>query len=184
MRIVAGIYSSRRLNAPEGAATRPTLDKVREAAFSSLGGFFEGGVCLDLYAGSGAVGLEALSRGMDQVILVDQSRKAVEVIKQNVLSLKAQGQVQILCMKDTAALKLLQQKNVQLDLVYLDPPYAKQHNEEIMKLLEEYSLLKHDADVVVESAKDDINPEQCGSLKRRREALYGITRITYYRKAE
>ncbi|NCB33485.1 MAG: 16S rRNA (guanine(966)-N(2))-methyltransferase RsmD [Erysipelotrichia bacterium] len=182
MRIVAGIYSSRRLIAPDGISTRPTLDKVREAVFSSLGGSFEGGVCLDLYAGSGAVGLEALSRGMDRVVLVDQSRKAVEIIRKNTQSLKAEDRVQILCMKDTAALKLLQQQGVQMSLVYLDPPYAKQHNEEVIRLLDEYKLLKPGADVVVESAKEDINPEQCGGLTRRHEALYGISRITYYRK--
>ena len=77
MRIVGGIHSSRRLTAPDGKETRPTLDKVREAVFSSLGGFFDGGVVLDLYAGSGAVGLEAVSRGCDHAVFADPSRKAI-----------------------------------------------------------------------------------------------------------
>ncbi|MCH4206861.1 MAG: 16S rRNA (guanine(966)-N(2))-methyltransferase RsmD [Solobacterium sp.] len=184
MRIVAGQYSSRRLKTLEGSATRPTLDKVREAVFSSLGGMFDGGSCLDLYAGSGAVGLEALSRGMDRVYLVDSAWQAVKIIHENVSSLKADDQVQVLHMKDQAALNWFHENGIRFDLVYLDPPYAKEHNEEVMKLLCTYDLLDSNAVIAVESAKEDSHSDQIESLTRIKDAVYGITRITYYRKVE
>ena len=83
MRIIAGKYSSRRLETLPGQHTRPTLDKVKEAVFSSLGGFFDGGTVLDLYGGSGAIAFEALSRGMDKAYIVDKSRAAIQVIRKN-----------------------------------------------------------------------------------------------------
>ena len=79
MRIIAGTWSSRRIETLDGDATRPTLDKVREAVFSSLGTYFDGGTMLDLYAGSGAVGLEALSRGMNQLVSVEKSHRRTAV---------------------------------------------------------------------------------------------------------
>ena len=107
MRIVAGEYSSRKIEAPKGNTTRPTLDKVREAVFSSLGGFFAGGVFLDLYAGSGANGLEAISRGFDQAVFVDNSRDAVSVIRRNIASLGCQDKCRVLPMRADKALHLL-----------------------------------------------------------------------------
>ena len=117
MRIVAGEYSSRKLETLKGDATRPTLDKVREAVFSSLGVFFAGGAVLDLYAGSGAIGLEALSRGMDQAVFVDSSREAVRVIRNNIASLKAGERSRVLCTKAVSALDILHGEGRKFDLV-------------------------------------------------------------------
>ena len=128
MRIIAGTYASLRLETLKGQATRPTLDKVKEAVFSALGGMFDGGTMLDLYAGSGAIGLEAVSRGMNQAVLVDQSHAAAEIIRKNIALLGCQKQTRLLAMNDRKALSLLAKEGVQFDLVYLDPPYEKQHN--------------------------------------------------------
>ena len=180
MRIVAGEYSSRKLETLKGDATRPTLDKVREAVFSSLGGFFAGGAVLDLYAGSGAIGLEALSRGMDQAVFVDSSREAVRVIRNNIASLKAGERSRVLCTKAVSALGILQGEGRKFDLVYLDPPYARQENDRILRLLEEYQLLNPGARVVIESLKEDPQPEDTASIRFHKDAVYGITRIRYY----
>lgn len=182
MRIIAGDYSGRPLKTLKGNATRPTLDKVKEAVFSSLGGFFDGGAILDLYSGSGAIGLEALSRGMDKAYLVDKSREAVEIIKENVNTLKANDYATVLCMKDTIALKTLKDKNVQFDLVYLDPPYALQQNEKIISFLDSEGMLKENARIVVECLKEDEHSERIGNIHKYKDAVYGITRIVYYRK--
>ena len=184
MRIVAGKYSSRRLDTLPGNDTRPTLDKVREAVFSSLGGFFEGGNMLDLYAGSGAVGLEALSRGMDHIVLVDKSRAAAEIIRKNIASLKAEEQTTVLPVSDLKALNILQERGMRFDLVYLDPPYAKERNMEILRKLQEYDLLAEKARVVVESDKEDLYEPFVINLVRYKEAIYGITRISYYQEVE
>ncbi|MCR4951720.1 MAG: 16S rRNA (guanine(966)-N(2))-methyltransferase RsmD [Solobacterium sp.] len=184
MRIVGGEYSSRRIETRKGNDTRPTLDKVREAVFSSLGGRFEGGVFLDLYAGSGANGFEALSRGMDEAVFVDSAYDAVAVIRKNAASLQCSERCTILHMKDLKALQKFREEGRKFNIVYLDPPYAKQINNRVLELLEEYELLAAGACVVIESLKEDHFEQIIGTLKPVREKEYGITRITYYKKEE
>ena len=184
MRIIAGEWSSRRLKTLGGTDTRPTLDKVRGAVFSSLGGFFEGGTVLDLYGGSGAVALEALSRGFDYAVICDKSRDAVRIIRENVSALQAEDRCRILAMEDRKALMLLAAEQAVFDLVYLDPPYAKQRNEEVIRFLDEHQMIKENGRIAVECLREDPVIESIGRLKKYKEAVYGITRIVYYRTEE
>lgn len=181
MRIIAGQYGSRKLEAPAGLSTRPTLDKVREAVFSSLGGMFDGGNVLDLYAGSGANGLEALSRGMDKAFFVDNDRRAVSAIRKNIASLGCQERTRILAMADLKALAVLKEEGIRFSLIYMDPPYAKQKNKEILSLISEYGLLEKEGYAVIESLKEDEFKEEYPHLGYERDRIYGISRITYYR---
>ncbi|MBQ9327338.1 MAG: 16S rRNA (guanine(966)-N(2))-methyltransferase RsmD [Solobacterium sp.] len=180
MRIIAGTHGSRRYEAPTGMDTRPTLDKVKEAVFSSLGGFFDGGAVLDLYAGSGGIGYEALSRGKDTAVFVDMSRKAVQVIRSNLKTLGLADRAEVLPVKAEKAIRLLHEEGKTFDLVYLDPPYKLQENESVMRQLLEYELMEDGAVGVIESLKEEVYPEAIGSWKKTREAVYGITRISYY----
>ncbi len=180
MRIIAGEYASRKLKTLPGNDTRPTMDKVRGAVFSSLGGFFEGGRILDLYGGSGAVTLEALSRGFAEGIIEDSARAAAAVIRENAESLGVTGQCRIMNMRDTRALGILSGEGVRFDLVYLDPPYAKQHNAEIITYLDEKDMLEDGARITVECRKEDELPDRIGRCVKYKEAVYGITRIVYY----
>ena len=181
MRIVAGEYSSRRIEAPKGKTTRPTLDKVREAVFSSLGGYLDDGMFLDLYAGSGANGLEAVSRGASGAVFVDVSRGAVEVIRRNIRTLGCEDRCRVLPVSEKKALLKLREEKAKFRYVYLDPPYEKQINEEILGLLQEYDILEEDAVVVIESLKEDVYAERIGALACYRKAVYGITATHYYR---
>lgn len=181
MRIIAGKYASRRLSALKGDATRPTLDKVKEAVFSSLGGMFAGGSVLDLYSGSGAIGLEAVSRGFDEAVLVDDSRAAVGIIRKNAEALGCTDQCRILCMKDMRALEYLKNQGRQFDLVYLDPPYRHQKNSEVLAYLDTHQMMKPGGRVVIESLKEEDYHEPVGSLHYYKESVYGIMKITYYR---
>src|SRR5690625_4127464 len=95
MRVIAGEFKSRHLKAVPGSNTRPTSDKIKESIFHMLGPFFEGGLCLDLFAGSGSLGIEALSRGMDKVIFVEKSSSAIRIIHKNVEMLKIESQCEI-----------------------------------------------------------------------------------------
>ena len=183
MRIVAGKYRSRRLEAPKGMSTRPTQDKVREAVFSSLGGFFDGGRMLDLYAGSGAVALEALSRGMEEAVLCDPDKNAVQIQRHNIDSLK-ETNARILPVRARQAIRVLAGEGKPFDLVYLDPPYRRQENKEIIELLLENNLLCKDATVVIESLKEDEFPKVIGTLECVRTAEYGITKISYFKNRE
>lgn len=138
MRIVSGKYRHRLIEYPEDPSiTRPTKDRIREAFFSALGNN-DGKVCLDLYAGSGALGLEALSRGASYCYFVDISKKAIDVIKKNIDSLKIdKNEYKLMNVKDIDAINLIDKK---VNLVLLDPPYKEGKYEEIISLLEEKCL--------------------------------------------
>ena len=181
MRIIAGTHGSRRFDAPDGKETRPTLDKVREAVFSSIGGVFDGGAVLDLYAGSGAVGFEALSRGKDNAVFVDCSKDAVRVIRKNIDTLGFAERSLVLPVRAEKAVRLLAEKGQTFDLIYLDPPYRLQENVRVIELIQSCGLLAEDAVLVIESLKEERFPETIGTLVRYKEACYGISRISYYR---
>ena len=155
MRIVAGKFRSRLIQAPKGDQTRPTLDKVKEAVFSRIGPYFDGGIMLDLFAGSGSMGLEALSRGIEHVYFVDRSPAAAAVIKANIASLQVEAQCDVWKCDSFAALRRLAGMGVQLDLVYLDPPYQKQQLHKIMQQLDALNLIRDHGQVILESLKED-----------------------------
>ncbi|MDR1795275.1 MAG: 16S rRNA (guanine(966)-N(2))-methyltransferase RsmD [Erysipelotrichaceae bacterium] len=184
MRIIAGEYRSRLLKTLPGSETRPTLDKVREAIFSSLGSYFKGGTMLDLFAGSGAMGLEALSRGMSHIYLADNNPQAIRIIYENIRTLKVEDQCTVWRMDFISVLKKSMALGISYDLVYLDPPYKKQQNDLILETIEVFGLLKPKGFVIVESLKDDVFLEQTGGLKQIKEAFYGKTKVTYYKKEE
>ena len=123
MRIVAGLYGGRRLTAPPGSETRPTSDRVREALFSVLGPSIQGARVLDLFAGSGALGIEALSRGAAHAVFVDRSRKAISAINANLEALSIDAEVRPI--EARAALRAASARHEAYDLVFLDPPYRR-----------------------------------------------------------
>ena len=122
MKIVSGIYGGRPLKTLEGKTTRPTSDKVRGAIFNMIGPYFEGGRVLDLYAGSGGLSIEAVSRGMSSAVLVELDRKAQTIIAENIQMTKEVGKFQLLKMD---AERALEQVSGGFDLIFLDPPYVK-----------------------------------------------------------
>lgn len=181
MRIVAGKYGSRPLKTLSGDATRPTSDKVKGAVFSSLGGRFVGGRFLDYYSGSGAMALEAISRGMDQAVCVDQSHAACRIIRENIQTLGVQDQCMVLQQDIFHAIDQLTEP---FDLVYIDPPYARQRNEELIKELDRMHLIKGQGILVVESADGDDLPDTINDIYKYKEKKYRNTKITYYRKGD
>jgi 16S rRNA (guanine966-N2)-methyltransferase len=181
MRIIAGEFRGRPIKAVPGQNTRPTLDKVKESVFNALGQFFDGGNVLDLYAGSGNLGLEALSRGFDQVIFVDKSFQAINTIKENINVLRVENQTEVYKMSDTSALALLKANHKTFDLVFLDPPYKKQRLNTIMESLYD-GMLNEEAIVVCETLKEDELVDSIHDLKKLKEYIYGITKITLYQK--
>ena len=152
MRIVGGKYRHRLISFPDDMAhTRPTKDRIREAVFSALGDI-NGYRVLDLYAGSGAMGIEALSRGASHATFVDVSPLAIKTIKDNINSLKIDNsEYEIIKNKDINAIETFKQKGIQFDLVILDPPYELGEYEKIVELLGNNSLLSENAIIVMEA---------------------------------
>ena len=141
MRIVAGEFRSRVIRAVDGTGTRPTTDKVKEAIFSRIGPYFDGGVMLDLFGGSGNMSLEAISRGMEKSIINDKDGKAIRTIKENVKSLGVEKRCVIMKMDYHRVLEEMKSQKQSFDLVFLDPPYKKQQIHEILTLLDEYERM-------------------------------------------
>lgn len=140
MKIVSGIYGGRPLKTLEGKTTRPTSDKVRGAIFNMIGPYFEGGRVLDLYAGSGGLSIEAVSRGMSSAVLVERDRKAQAIVAENIQMTKEVGKFQLLKMD---AERALEQVSGKFDLIFLDPPYAKEQIvSDIEKMAERELFLK------------------------------------------
>ena len=172
MRIVGGEARSRTLKAPSGMDTRPTLDQVREALFNILQFRVSDARVLDLYAGSGALALEALSRGAKEAVLCDASREACKVIRQNIEALGYQTRTRLLSMPDTRALSLLRAEHQQFDLIFLDPPYRMDTSGTMTALLDG-DMLTDDARIIVEhSAKTPPKPDarlECLSVRQYRD---------------
>jgi 16S rRNA (guanine(966)-N(2))-methyltransferase RsmD len=183
--VIAGTYRSRRLRSLPGDELRPTADKLRETLFNVLCAgkpeAMEGAVFVDLYAGTGAVGIEALSRGAKKVYFVERDRPAAELIRKNVQGL---GSTDFeLLHEDTAAvLRKLQARKVKADYIFLDPPYAM--TKEYMSTLETLagSELVSDNSIVIAEHDRKFDPgERFGSLARTRKLEQGDAALSFYR---
>ena len=181
MRIVGGKYRHRLISFPDDMAhTRPTKDRIREAVFSALGDI-NGYRVLDLYAGSGAMGIEALSRGASHAAFVDVSALAIKTIKDNITSLKIDpSEYEIIKNRDLVAIESFKQRGLKFDLVILDPPYEQGEYEKIVELLLSNSLLSDNAIIVME-ANRPITLENI-DYQKNKEYHYGeITVFIYWR---
>ncbi|CDN46094.1 MULTISPECIES: 16S rRNA (guanine(966)-N(2))-methyltransferase RsmD [Paenibacillus] len=181
MRVIAGEAKGRPLKAVPGMNTRPTTDKVKEAVFSMIGPYFEGGWALDLFAGTGGLGIEALSRGMDKAVFVDQDRTSIAVVKANVEAAGMSGRAEIYTNDAGRAVKALAKRGIAFAAVFLDPPYRLTHMDAQMMELQERRLLADDAVIVVEHDAGHAYPEVIGGCQQTRRVQYGETAVTVYR---
>lgn len=181
MRIISGKYAKRNLFTLKSNRTRPTSDKVKESLFNSLGQFFNGGQVLDLYAGSGALGIEAVSRGYDHATLVDINYAACEVIRKNIALIREEDRFSVYKMPSSKALSFFEEKGLKFDLVFLDPPYAKQRIVQDMKKMNELHLLNEKAIIVAET-DDQTRLDLIPGFDLIKEHHLGKTIVRIYRK--
>ncbi|HET8636677.1 MAG TPA: 16S rRNA (guanine(966)-N(2))-methyltransferase RsmD [Acidobacteriaceae bacterium] len=187
MRVIAGEFRSRPLAAPKGRDTRPTSDRLRETLFNVLAPRIPGAVFLDLYAGSGAVGIEALSRGAAEAIFVENAEPALRAIRANLSSLGIRGGYALESRSVAAALKRLAGSGRAVNLAFLDPPYGESGEyESTLNLLggECRNLLAPDAVVVAEHLKKLEVAEGYGALRRYRVLKQGDSVLSFYAIAE
>ncbi|MGG1599304.1 16S rRNA (guanine(966)-N(2))-methyltransferase RsmD [Paenibacillus naphthalenovorans] len=180
MRVISGSAKGRPLKAVPGMGTRPTTDKVKEAVFSMIGPYFDGGQVLDLFAGTGGLSIEALSRGMDRAVLTDMDKKAIDTIRHNLQSTGFSDRAEIYRNDAFRAIKALSKREARFDLVFVDPPYKLKIIGELLEQLQQSGLLAGEARVVVEHDAQDRHEESYGMLEQVRRAEYGDTAITIY----
>jgi 16S rRNA (guanine966-N2)-methyltransferase len=180
MRVISGSARGRPLKAVPGTGTRPTTDKVKEALFSMIGPYFDGGTALDLFAGTGGLGIEALSRGTEKAVFVDADLKSVDVVRRNLEATGLAARAEVYRNDAFRALKALAKREAKFDLVFLDPPYRLKIVGELLSELQTLRLLAPGATVVVEHDAKDSHDAPVGRLVPRRRADYGDTAITLF----
>ncbi|MEA3328545.1 MAG: 16S rRNA (guanine(966)-N(2))-methyltransferase RsmD [Candidatus Omnitrophota bacterium] len=179
MRIIAGTAKNRKLNLPKGVKIRSTLNKVKEALFSILGEYVQGREVLDLFAGSGALGIEALSRGAKSATFVDNNPHLIRAIGENLKNLDFTGRSVVLDLDAPRAVEYLEAENKKFDLILTDPPYGMANI--VLKSLTESDILKNCFVIVVEHYKKDILAARETGLKRVKLARYGDTMLSFYK---
>ncbi len=177
MRVVAGNVKGHRLQAPKGMQTRPTSDKVREAIFAMLAGSFMGRRVLDLFAGTGALGIEALSRGAEEAVFVERHAPACQIVRANLHHTKLEDAARVMCMPVERALPLLTSP---FGLILLDPPYAYPDLDGIMTLVSGARVIEGDTMVVFEHSPRFVAAERYGELRLWRRKVYGDTSVSIY----
>ncbi len=180
VRVVSGSAKGRPLKSVPGSGTRPTTDKVKEAVFSMIGPYFEGGAVLDLFAGTGGLGIEALSRGMESAVFVDMEPKSIDTIRANLKATNLEAKAQVYRNEAGRALSALEKRGRVFDLVFLDPPYRLKHGDELMLSMVEKGMLQEDAIIVLEHESNYAYPEDIPGFYRLRQAVYGETTISIY----
>ena len=179
LRVIAGEFRGRKLSEVPGETTRPTTDKNKEKVFNIIGQFFDGGRALDLFAGSGALGIEALSRGIQHSTFVDLQPKAVQTIRENLKTLKIDGsRSKVVLSEAMQFIKTYQGEP--FDLIFLDPPYAKNINNDLIDLISFRKLLNPSGVIICENDKNTVLNNRFGELIKQREAIEGITKFTFF----
>ncbi len=176
MRVIAGKYKRRQLKTVNSHLTRPTTDKNKENLFNMIGPYFSGGICLDLFSGSGGLGIEAISRGMDELYCVDKQYKAYATIKENIQSLDIDDITHVYKMDYQKALALFADEKIQFDLVFLDPPYGMKINEKIISFMAEHDMLSDGCLIIIEDLKEEIF-NVCEPFILKKQQSYGITTL-------
>jgi len=177
MRIIAGEYKGRRLTPPADRSVRPTTDKVKEALFSILADRIWGSRVLDLFSGTGNLGIEALSRGAELCVFGDHSRESLKLIRSNIAHCKAEDGARIAAGDYK---KTLMNLGEEFDVILLDPPYGKGYLEECFSLIREYGVLAEDGIIVAEHRKEEELPEEFFGFRKIKERRYGVILLSIY----
>ena len=178
MRVIAGDKKGRRLVTPQGLDTRPTSDKVKEALFSIIQFELEGALFLDLFAGSGQMGIEALSRGAQRAVFVDMGRKPCECIRQNLKQLGLSQSGEIVMQSAEQFVSLCKEK---FDIIFLDPPYRDELIAPIFMSLTE--IVSQNGAIICEVPRGEVLPDEVNGFKLFRRYRYGKTELVIYRSS-
>lgn len=184
MRVISGNFKGREIKSVAGKNTRPTADKIKESIFNIIGPYFDGGIVLDLFAGTGNLGIESLSRGTNYCYFIDRDFNSINTIKTNINNLKLNDRCEIYKNDYLRAIKILNKKDVKFDIVFLDPPYKMKIIEEIVEFLDNNNMISNNGIIIAEYKKENSLPKSIGNMKVVKDVDYGITRISVLEKGE
>ncbi|HEX3011322.1 MAG TPA: 16S rRNA (guanine(966)-N(2))-methyltransferase RsmD [Syntrophomonadaceae bacterium] len=185
MRVIAGKAKGKRLKAPPGDNTRPITDMIKEALFNVLGERVEGALFLDLFAGSGSVGIEALSRGAETVVFIDNNAAAVGVIRENLNNCRMTEGFEVYRNDVFRAINILQTRGSKFDLVYVDPPFTNTEIfDKVLKVLDKADILNQNGSMVIRTFRKKTLPVRLDHLFKYRHNDYGESVLHYYRICE
>jgi 16S rRNA (guanine966-N2)-methyltransferase len=179
VRVTGGILGGKKLGPLRGLAIRPTTDYLRESIFNILAGGLEGAVVLDLFAGTGSLGIEALSRGAATAVFVDKAPQAIKALTRNICSCSLEAQSTILKRDVLRGLGFL--KSIGLALVFIDPPYDKGFVERTMQRLDRAQTTSDEASIIIEHSERETLPEQVASFILSDQRHHGKTLVSFYR---
>lgn len=179
MRVIAGKAKGARLKTEAGDKIRPTADRVKESMFSIIQFYLEGANALDLFCGSGALGIEALSRGAKSCVFVDGREKSLKTAAENLEKTKLSEAAKLCC---SGAAEYIKTCRDRFDVIFLDPPYKKGLIPGILKLIDTCNILSKDGIIICESHQGDEMPEQAGELSREKTYRYGQVFVTTFSK--
>lgn len=182
MRVIAGERGGLPLKSLKGSATRPTSDKVKESIFNMIGPYFNGGLVVELFGGSGALSIEALSRGAEHAVIFEKNRAATKVIQENRQKCRYEDRMTIHPKDARQAVAILQGQQQKIAYLFVDPPYAEEKYYELIDQLNDADLLADDAVIVCEHDKKVLLPSQYGPFPVRKSSIYGNIAITIYEK--
>lgn len=181
MRVIGGAAKGRRLLAPKGQAVRPTADRVKESLFNILPRDFSGMKVLDLFAGTGNLSIEALSRGADHAVLVDSSERSVAVIKENLRRLSFATKTEVWVASAARSLRVLARRKESFDIIFLDPPYDQGLAKRSLAIIAQCNLLDDSGTIVVEHSAREALQRRYDSLELHDERRYGDTLLSFYK---
>lgn len=184
MRIITGIARGRRLASPAGENTRPTSDRVKESLFNIIQSQTSGAKVLDLFAGTGSLGLEALSRGAGHCIFIEKDKAAYKILRQNIEGIEFDEISESYNQEAANALKIFSKRGLKFDIIFLDPPYGKGMVENSISEISRLGLGEKGCLIVSESDLVDILPEKVDNFFRKRVEKYGRTIISFWLKEE
>ncbi len=181
MRVITGSRRGKKLTAPKGLDTRPTLDRVKQVMFDTIQFDIEGKTVLDLFAGSGQLGIEALSRGAEKAWFCDISPEAADIVRKNLAACGFEKKAQVTCNLHTVCVTMLKRAGERADIVFLDPPYHRGLARDALRLLTEQDVLSPGALIVCEHASDEA-VEPPGGFAVRKEKKCGAAALSIWIK--
>ncbi|MCI6737249.1 MAG: 16S rRNA (guanine(966)-N(2))-methyltransferase RsmD [Intestinibacter sp.] len=184
MRVISGKARGLKLNTPKNQDVRPTTDRVKESLFNIINFDIMDSNVLDLFAGTGSLGIECLSRGANKCVFVDKSKESMSIVKSNIKKARVENESITMNIDFKSAILSLGNKGEKFNIIFMDPPYYKNMFEDALSMVDQNNLLEEDGVIVVEHDTKDSFPENIGRLYKSRDKKYGKTTLTFYKMEE